>query len=210
MSSPILHTLKLNLRISFDEDEFPYRGFADLVDTINLIHLPLLTTLNLSVDVDIEDPEPGAGDGYLDFLPTANFYPFLASHTTLLDLKLSSRGTKLKKEISYLPRLRSFEGSFEDTAVICDPQRPLEELILTVVHPMWLDDLSPSFRPIPLANHLSLTTLRVLAVDADGSAVKLSKELSPASFAQLASSFPNLTHLDVRLSDPMVPLLSCV
>ncbi|KAJ7753140.1 hypothetical protein B0H14DRAFT_421564 [Mycena olivaceomarginata] len=46
-SSPLLHTLRLSLNISFTEDEFPYQGFCDLVDTINLVHLPVLATLDI-------------------------------------------------------------------------------------------------------------------------------------------------------------------
>jgi hypothetical protein len=201
-SSPLLHTLKLKLRISFDEYEFPHGGFCDLVETMNLIHLPVLATLNLSVAVDLEEDD--GSNGNLDLLPSANFSAFLATHTTLLDLTLSARGTKLTKDITFLPHLRSFEGSFEDAAVVCASQRPLEKLVLTLVHSMWSDELLPSSQPLPLASHLSLTNLRVLAVDSFESEAKLTDELTPASFAQLVSSFPNLTHLDVCISDQIV------
>jgi hypothetical protein len=75
-SSPLLNTLRLNLDIAYDENEFPYDGFADLVDTINLIHLPLLTTLDMSVKIDEE--EFGLVDPDTPLRP--NFSAFLALH----------------------------------------------------------------------------------------------------------------------------------
>ncbi|KAJ6593352.1 hypothetical protein B0H19DRAFT_1089938 [Mycena capillaripes] len=200
-SSPLLHTLRLKLDISYTEYEFPHAGHSDLIASINLIHLPVLKTLELSVTVD---PDMGVGVTDLDFLPSANFRPFLASHTTLTDLTLSARGTELTKDISFLPQLHSFHGSFEDSALLCDSQRQLDKLVITFVHPLFSDDFFPAFRIVPLASHLSLTKLYVLAVDSGGSVVKLTNELSPASFAQLVTSFPNLTHLDVCISERTV------
>ncbi|KAJ7655684.1 hypothetical protein DFH06DRAFT_1200719 [Mycena polygramma] len=201
-SSPLLHTLLLKLEIPFAEDEFPYSGFSDLVAALNLVHLRLLQTLNLSINVD-----PDIGDmGFVNFdqLPTADFCPFLASNTTISALTLSVLGTKLAKDTSFLPRLRSFEGSFEDSAIICDHQRQLETLVIRLIHRMWSDNLLPSFRTLPLPSRSSLTKLRILAVDNAGSTEKLTNELSPASFAELVSSFPNFTDLDVCISKRMV------
>ncbi|KAJ7736929.1 hypothetical protein B0H16DRAFT_1573139 [Mycena metata] len=196
LSSPLLRTLQLKLTIGFDEDEFPYLGFGDLVDAINLVHLPALTTLDLSFGLPPNmDQFP---DGPPDFLPDADFSPFLASHPTLLDLTLSASGTKLKEDSCFLPSVRFFSGSFEDAIFICAAQRELETLVLTFVN--WSFNW-PEFRTRPLATHLSLTSLRVRAVDRGGSVQKLTNELSPASLAQLATSFPNLTHLDICISE---------
>ncbi|KAJ7032769.1 hypothetical protein C8F04DRAFT_646078 [Mycena alexandri] len=201
LSSPLLRTLQLKLCICFDEEEFPYPGLTDLVDSINLVHLPALTTLDLSVDLppNMEQFPDGPPDHYL---PAVNFSPFLASHPTLLNLTLSASGTKLKEDSSFLPCLRFFNGSFEDAVFICAAQRALETLVLTFIKPEWSFDW-PEFCTLPLEGHLSLTSLRVLAIDSEGSAQKLTNELSPASLAQLAASFPNLTHLDICISGPL-------
>ncbi|KAJ7032759.1 hypothetical protein C8F04DRAFT_1106452, partial [Mycena alexandri] len=201
LSSPLLRTLQLKLCICFDEEEFPYAGFNDLVDSINLVHLPTLTTLDLSVDLppNMDQFPDGPPD---DYLPAVDFSPFLASHPTLLDLTLNASGTKLKEDSSFLPCLRFFNGSFEDAVFICTAQRALETLVLTFIKPEWLFDW-PEFCTLPLEGHLSLTSLRVLAIDSEGSAQKLTNELSPASLAQLAASFPNLTHLDICISEPL-------
>jgi len=111
---------------------------------------------------------------------------------------------KITNDISILPRLRSFEGSFEHSTVICNHQRPLETLVITLVQPPWWENSVHPNLSIPLASHLSLTKLHVLALEDDGRAVKLTKELSPASLAQLASSFPKLVDLDTRISQRMI------
>ncbi|KAJ7188784.1 hypothetical protein C8R46DRAFT_1341455 [Mycena filopes] len=198
LSSPRLHTLRLEVKICFTEDEFPFPGFTDLVDAINLIHLPHLTTLDLLVDpIPSPDYYP---DGPPDDLPRADFSSFLVSHPTLSHLALKS-GTKLKEARSFLPCLRSFNGTFEDAAVICVAPRQLEKLALTFMNPIYFD--IPVFRPVPLENHLSLTSLRITATSREGSVQKFTNEITPASLAQLATSFPNLTHLDICLSEQM-------
>ncbi|KAJ7366058.1 hypothetical protein DFH08DRAFT_797063 [Mycena albidolilacea] len=69
LSSPLLHTLRLKLQISFNENEFPYDGFEDLVDTINIIRLPVLTTLDRSMEMS---PDEGAFPGDVDMTPRPN------------------------------------------------------------------------------------------------------------------------------------------
>ncbi|KAJ7674469.1 hypothetical protein B0H14DRAFT_3067516 [Mycena olivaceomarginata] len=197
-SSPLLHTLRLSLNISFTEDEFPYQGFHDLVDTINLVHLPVLATLDISVETDPDD-----FDVPHDILPSADFSSFMASHPTLLRLAL--RGTQPLKKPSSFPCLRSFDGSFKDSATICNGNPPLlETLAITFLHSRWSDDIFPSFQVVPLVNHMRLTKLQIAAMTSgSGSAVKLTNELSPASFVSLVGSFPNLTDLDICISKPM-------
>ncbi|KAJ7876509.1 hypothetical protein B0H14DRAFT_3788330, partial [Mycena olivaceomarginata] len=97
--SPLLHTLRLKLQISFNENEFPYDGFEDLVDTINIIRLPVLTTLDMSVEMS---PDQGAFPGDVDMAPRPNFSPFLTLHPNVTLL-----GTQwLLKDFSGLPRLQ--------------------------------------------------------------------------------------------------------
>ncbi|KAJ6590033.1 hypothetical protein DFH09DRAFT_220963 [Mycena vulgaris] len=190
LASPLLHTLQMQLIIP--EMEFepgPWDGYEDLVGTINLIHLPALAILDISVNQDYsfdgeEDPDQHITD----------FAPFLTSHPNLLDLTLSVPGTKLPKDDAFLPRLRSFKGSYEDAAVICARRPHLKNLALRFVQQEFY---TFEFRTLPLPVHLSLTKLHVSAVDGAGSTIKTPDELSPASLGQLVSSFVNLTHLDI-------------
>jgi hypothetical protein len=202
--SPLLHTLLLKLHIPYDQQIFPHSGLSELVSAINLMCLPVLATHEISVDVkpnEIEDY-----DYYSDLdLPCTNFSAFLANHPNLAALTLSARGTELMEDVAFLPRLRSFKGSFKECAVICARQRQLEQLAITFVHPYYsFYNKLASFHTLPLSSHPALTKLHVLAVDAAGSVFVKPNELSPASFAQLVSSFPNLTHVDVCINKPMV------
>ncbi|KAJ6589994.1 hypothetical protein DFH09DRAFT_1359026 [Mycena vulgaris] len=196
MSSPLLHTLRLNIIIPYNDEEiFPWEGYDDLVASINLIHLPVLAALELSVNLYQDDGDYPA----VDHSPSPDLSPFLSSHPNLLDLSLSVADMKLPEEISFLPRLRSFKGSFEQSAVICARQRQLEKLVIEMTHPGFSFDF-PTFHTVPLPTHLSLTILRILAADSDGQVVKARNEISPASFSQLAVSVPNLKNLDICLS----------
>ncbi|KAJ7655685.1 hypothetical protein DFH06DRAFT_1200721 [Mycena polygramma] len=178
-SSPLLNTLRLKLKIPFEDDAFPSSSYADLIAGINDIHLPALATLDLSVDLTSDELlDFGFSGSLVGFLPPTDVSPFLASHPNLADLTLSILGTHLNQDIAFLPRLRSFQGSFKDAVAICS-------------------EFFPTFNSLPLPKHLSLTELRVLAVDPLGSPLKMMEEFCPESFTQLVSSFPNLTHLDV-------------
>ncbi|KAJ6590063.1 hypothetical protein DFH09DRAFT_1359079 [Mycena vulgaris] len=193
LASPLLHTLHMQLIIP--EIEFepgPWEGYEDLVGTINLIHLPALAILDISVNQDYsldgeDDPHRHITD----------FAPFLTSHPNLLDLTLDVPGTKLPKDDVFLPRLRSFKGSFEDAAVICARRPQLRNLALIFVQRQSYTFSDSEFRTLPLPAHLSLTKLHVSAVDGDGSTIKTPNELSPATLRELVTSFPALTHLDI-------------
>ncbi|KAJ7270106.1 hypothetical protein B0H12DRAFT_1094572 [Mycena haematopus] len=197
-SSPLLHTLQLNLKIPFYEDTFPDDAYTDLIATVNGLHLPVLATLDLSVDLI----PPELYEYSIDFEPETDFSPFLAAHPNLLLLTLHVHGTKLTEEDEFLPRLRCFQGSFQDAAVICAHPRQLQSLVLALIHLDFME-LMPSFKTIPLASHSSLTHVRVFAADTEGKTLKISDQLSPTSFRQLVSSFPNVTHLDVVISQRM-------
>ncbi|KAJ7876512.1 hypothetical protein B0H14DRAFT_2714102 [Mycena olivaceomarginata] len=178
-SSPLLNTLRLNLDIAYDENEFPYDGFADLID---------------EEEFGLVDP---------DTPPRPNFSAFLALHPTLLHLTLL--GTGLPKNLAAsFPYLRSFKGSFDESAIICSCRPPLETLVIGFVHRMGSDDVFPSLHVVPLTHNLHLTKLKIDAVDYTDETVKLTDELSPASFAQLVSSFPNLIDVDVCINKPMI------
>ncbi|KAJ6593361.1 hypothetical protein B0H19DRAFT_1365470 [Mycena capillaripes] len=195
-TSPRLHTLQLKFKIPFYLYTFPYLGRDHLLAAINTVHLPVLAALILSVDFF-----PDEDDVNESLLPGMDFSPFLSAHPNLVDLTLDARGTKLTQDVAFLPRLRSFKGSFEDSAVICAPQRQLDELVLRFVHRAHFEP--PLFYTQPLPSHSSLTKLDVLAVDSVGSVVKMTNELSPTSLAHLVSSFPNLTHLNICINGRM-------
>ncbi|KAJ7188807.1 hypothetical protein C8R46DRAFT_1243936 [Mycena filopes] len=200
-TSPSLRALHVKLKLPFNDafpfnnDSFPHLGLHDIVDAINQIHLPALTMLELSPDFYPPEVEPEEVE---NLLPLVDFAPFLAAHPNLLDLTLTAHGTTLTKDIAFLPRLRSFTGSFHDAAVICANQRQLDRLVLTFVHRSYFDP--PSFRALPLLPQASLTKLTVRATKGDGEVAKMTNELSPISLGRLVTAFPNLTHLDVYLS----------
>jgi hypothetical protein len=199
-SSPRLHTLQWKLKIPFYDDTFPDDGYSDLIAAINSIHLPALATVDLDVDL-VPDDFNDYGTDSLDFLPETDFSPFLASHPNIADLTLSALGTELKEDVAFLPRLRSFKGPFQESVIICARPRKLNKLVLTP--PNDVVDYFPKFHVLPLASHLSLTKLNLLAVDALGSPIKI-HGLSPILFSQLIASFPSLTHLDVCINKHMV------
>ncbi|KAJ7605063.1 hypothetical protein DFH06DRAFT_1253443 [Mycena polygramma] len=178
-SSPHLHTLQLHIKIPLDmwiDNFFPHSGYGALVAAINLLHLPALAVLDLSLNLNPRVVVDG-----LD-VPD-DFGPFLSRHPDLLDLTLFS---------TFLPCLRSFAGSFEHSSILCAGDRPLETLTLRLP----LQNKSSLMRWPP---HPTLSRLRVVAIDKDGRDID-SKYLnveSTMSFAAFASSHPRLTHLDV-------------
>lgn len=123
--------IQLNIPFSMHADTFPSQGYSDLVTAINLIHLPLLTSLDLSANLNPfgdEDFDPETDD-----LPDTDFSTFLASHPNLLHLAQNARGTNLTNGVA-LPSLRSFQGSFQHSKIICSRQPQLEKLVLTFIH----------------------------------------------------------------------------
>ncbi|KAJ7736914.1 hypothetical protein B0H16DRAFT_1695287 [Mycena metata] len=169
-SSPLLHTLQLNLEIPFCPSQFPTSAFSDLITTINLIRAPRLTTLEFSVNFDSHDFEEPSRRSF----PKTYISPFLMSHPNLLHLTLSTPEAKLPTDVSFLPKLRSFKGSlaFED-AVVLFPPTTTQKLVVALIHPkhqnFW------SFHPwlSEFPTHLYPTNLCVLPVDTTGSAMKM-------------------------------------
>ncbi|KAF7362358.1 hypothetical protein MVEN_00582500 [Mycena venus] len=199
-SSPLLHTLQMKIKIPYEDQAFPDSAYSELIDTINSLYLPVLTTIDLSVNLVPDDLWDYFCGKDLTFLPRTNFTALLTTHPHLVHLTLSALGTEIKEDLGFLPRLISFQGPFRDAAVICARQRQLQKLIITPSNDCA--DFFPTFHPLPLPNHPSLTKLCLLAVDSLGSPMKMT-ELSPNSFACLISSFPNLAHLDACINKPV-------
>ncbi|KAJ7807853.1 hypothetical protein B0H14DRAFT_3763738 [Mycena olivaceomarginata] len=160
-TSPLLHTLQLKLKIPFD-DGFPHAGYSHLVAVINSIHLPVLATLDLSADL-IPDDWFGYGYGLPSDLFETDFSPFLTSHPNLSQLTLNVYGTTLTGEETFLSPLHSFQGSFKDAAVL-------------VHEDVYCRELLPSSHIVPLSSCLSLTHLRLFAVDIVGETMKKTDE----------------------------------
>ncbi|KAJ6593351.1 hypothetical protein B0H19DRAFT_1224894 [Mycena capillaripes] len=199
-SSPRLHILRFKLKIPWDYEAFPNSSYSDLIAAVNGNYLPFLATLDLSANL-VPDEIYDYGGSSLSFLPDTDFSPFLASHPNLTDLTLSALGTKFREDVAYLPRLRSFQGSFQTAIAICARQRQLTKLVLTPADDVaeWL----PTFNVVPLPENLSLTKLHLLALDTLGSPMKIWDDVCPKSFAKLVTSFPNLTHLDICINKRM-------
>lgn len=191
-SSSLLHTLELVLDMRFSQDTFPYSAYPDLIETINVIYLPVLATVKLCVDMHCE------GDDELE--ADSDFSPFLRAHPNLVDLALRARGTNLSDDNTFLPRLHSFTGSFSDSVAICSRPRNLEKLSITHIPA----ERPFHFNPVPLAIHWGLREFRLVALHAGEVPMKVRRDLSPESLTQLASSFPNLTYLDTCINRPLV------
>jgi hypothetical protein len=200
MSSPFLDKLRLNFTMPFSSDgDFPLEAYQDLVASMNQTHFPFLTTLDLSLNLDPDDGEEWGPDD----LPSDSLFPFLNSHPKVSDLTLNIPRMKLTEDLAFLPLLCSFTGTFEQAVVVCARQQRLEKLAITMIHPYPSYEL-PEFCALPLFANPSLTILKVSAADLLGQVVKARNELSPTSFAELVSSFPNLKHLDICINRPMV------
>ncbi|KAF8150466.1 hypothetical protein K438DRAFT_1865451 [Mycena galopus ATCC 62051] len=199
-SSPLLRTFRFSFKMPFYEDEFPHEAYSNVVAAINGVYLPALETLDLCMDLNpvefYDYPFP------LDFLPVTDFSPFFTSHPNLLHLNLFNPGTKLTGEDPFLLRLQSFQGSLQDAVILCARRRQLRNLVITLIQPDF-PYYPLSFDVEALARHSSLTHLSVFAVDDVGKPIKRSNELSPTSFHHVVSAFPNLTHLDIVISQRM-------
>ncbi|KAK7057676.1 hypothetical protein R3P38DRAFT_2433018, partial [Favolaschia claudopus] len=201
-SSPLLHALHLDIKIPFWEGfGFPEDGYPDLIAALNSIRLPMLLVFDISVDLVPEDFwDYGTS---LDYLPQTDLAPFLRSHPSLVHLTLNVLGTKLDEQVTFLPKLRSFSGSFAEASLLCARQRHLQKLTIKLVY-------KERFTPLPLPQFAiaelggwSLTHLRISAYDVFGQYMKYTDEISPTTFHDLASSLPNLVDLDITISHPM-------
>ncbi|KAJ7284344.1 hypothetical protein C8J57DRAFT_690939 [Mycena rebaudengoi] len=197
VSSPHLHTLKLKFSLVYDDD-FPDDAFDELVEAINTIQLPSLTTLELIVHI-YDDVYPDL-DGE-DLIPV-DFSAFLGSHPHIQDLTLDAAGTGIPSDAEFISQLRSFTGTFNMFPYASTHFRHLTKLALSFKDdPLTCPSLP--FDVLPSDIHATLTTLDVRSVNAWGSAKKPSNELLPSSFLRLVSPCTNITHLNVCLSTPL-------
>ncbi|KAJ7451985.1 hypothetical protein FB451DRAFT_1283345 [Mycena latifolia] len=197
-SSPLLQALDLRVNMSPAWDTSPsWEGFGDLVNTINQIRFPALTSVKLAVNVrDCAHSEPAA-----------DFAPFLLAHTSLVSITLDVERTRIPTDVhgAQLSRLRSFTGSVQQCAAVsaCTPE--LEELLFVFPFDPYrdTDDIanSPRFIPSLFPPNINRTVkhLNVRAVS-KWNGLTYGCELSPHALPCLAMAFPNITHLDVYLN----------
>ncbi|TRM64145.1 hypothetical protein BD626DRAFT_266042 [Schizophyllum amplum] len=204
--SPLMHAItdlphacKLlhSLRLSFKSDVYSPTldstrlccpgSFEQLLATIYALRLPLLQSLDLHVS---HGPLPGA-------YPTADPSPFIKAHPTLQRLQLCME-TKLADDLALaLPHLRSFCGYERLCRNFLGPQSTLQEL--TVLR----DDLGIATTPDLL--FAPTPSLRNVHVFPRVKKMKqhLQKGLSPKDLEALATSFPDLTSLDIPILPPL-------
>ncbi|KAL1736497.1 hypothetical protein EV714DRAFT_241827 [Schizophyllum commune] len=183
-----------SLRLSFSSDVYSPASssccpgsFEQLLTTIYALRLPSLRTLDLHVS---HGPLPSA-------YPTADPSDFLKAHPAIQHLKLRMETTLADDLALSLPHLRTFCGYERLCRNFLGPQSTLQEL--TILRDNLGIVISPrlSFAPTP--------TLRTLHVFPHVKKMKqhLQKGLSPKDLEALATSFPELTSLDMPLLPPL-------
>ncbi|KAJ7768895.1 hypothetical protein B0H16DRAFT_1518555 [Mycena metata] len=186
--SPDLHTLSLHIRLRAHPD--PPREWdldTDLATAINELCLSALRSFDFSiytVGFNIRN------DDDIDFARMLHANPFLE------DLTLNLQGVFIPPDLC-LPRLRSFTGRFNDCATILENSRELHHL--TVVFPED-EPMPPVWMSYP---NYTVKSLDARSVAADGRLCRYPSLISEATLTYLAVVLPNLTHLDVSLSEHM-------
>ncbi|KAJ7100566.1 hypothetical protein C8R43DRAFT_1048188 [Mycena crocata] len=194
-SSPLLHTFKLKLgtfalpgRAGLDDWDIrtspDWDAYIHLIATINQIHFPALTTLELSVKSD-----------FWLRSPAADFSAFLFGQPLLSNVALDVDLLRIPTHLAKLPTLRSFTGSVEDCVVIC--VRAPQLASVSLMHSGHVDEVQTAFRrfnPSP-----TVTSLKYLSVDDNDS--EYNSELSPGSLSILGLVFPNIRRLDILISE---------
>ncbi|KAJ7457483.1 hypothetical protein FB451DRAFT_1275021 [Mycena latifolia] len=203
-SSPLLQALNLKLEMY---GGWTWDNHTGLVKTINQIRFPALTTVELTVTV-------------LHFAardPAADFSPFLLGHPALTSVTLNLDGMRIPtvEEGAYVPRLRSFTGSVPQCAAIsaCAPELEELSLVFPFVPQRVSDDAAdpdpppppgpsiPEFFPPNVSPSVKRLNLRAINKHDLNSGC----DVSPDSLTCLALAFPNITHLDLYLTEQTSP-----
>ncbi|KZT52631.1 hypothetical protein CALCODRAFT_80934 [Calocera cornea HHB12733] len=164
-----------------------------MLDSLNALMLPALT--NLNVDFDFWPWEDAL---FIDLRPLLE----KTSALEVLDLDLHHLPLL---SAHALPHLRTFIGDVQDSLTLCDANRPLHTLDLTLSFPDY--DLTVTINDIAdrtaLLSRLARTpTLRRLFFVHGGRQDVGSNSgnrgyLPPSVFHQVATSCPDLTHLEI-------------
>ncbi|KAF7289355.1 hypothetical protein MIND_01397800 [Mycena indigotica] len=196
ITSPDLRSLRIKLDMWFED--LPFHGCSEFTNSFNHVRFPVLEKLDLSVSFRADYGFVGGDEDEEEM----DFMPFLTAHPTVVDLSLWAMGTEPLENIPMFSNLRSFKGVPADLTLLLllKPQQ-LNSIFITLVH--RTDYEAPSFYIPLLDTHMGITRLTIEASKADGSILKSPDEVSPTTLAALASSFPNLEHLDIPLTEPM-------
>ncbi|KAF7297980.1 hypothetical protein HMN09_01018900 [Mycena chlorophos] len=185
-TSPALRSLSLRLDLGWQ-----WEDSQDFAAAINDLRFPFLEKLDLHVR-DVRDGRNSM----------MNFIPFLEALPQLVDLSVWVIGTefKLERRLGFSYNLRSFKGDSIDCASLLRfKPKNLNSLVLRLLPYRY-----PYYKwPLPTHTTQGLTRLTVTAQREDGSVLKHAHEMSPKLLASIISSFPNLQHLDICISDTM-------
>ncbi|KAJ7276942.1 hypothetical protein C8J57DRAFT_1714128 [Mycena rebaudengoi] len=203
-SSPHLHTFQLKIRFEYYREAFPEEAYLDLIATVNLIRLPHLRSLHLSITCDPDD------DCFHLDMPPANLSNLLAVHPTIVDLSFDGCGlAPITKTIAQsLTKLHSFTGSFEHSCIISVENSNVQRVVLIFREDLE-NDQSLLVEATPPTRLRSVAQVTIRAVNEYGD-LKYPEHLKSQFYSRLASSFPNITHLDIVLSQQLKHLRECI
>ncbi|KAJ7276983.1 hypothetical protein C8J57DRAFT_1714153 [Mycena rebaudengoi] len=124
---PHLRTLILKRSLDYFEDVFPTQAYLNLIVAINLVCLPHLRSLSLSITCNGDDPCSHW------HTPSTDLAPFVAAHPMITDLSLEGCGrAPIPNTIAEsMTKLWSFAGSFEQCGIISAKDSNVERIILT-------------------------------------------------------------------------------
>jgi hypothetical protein len=198
-SSPHLHTFQLKIRFEYCREAFPEEAYLDLLATVNLIRLPHLRSLHLSITCDAND------DCFHWDMSPANLSNLLAVHPTIVDLSFDGCGlAPITKTIAQsLTKLQSFTGSFEHSCIISVENSNVQRVVLIFREDLE-NDQSLLVEATPPTRFGSVTQVTIRAVNEYGDLLKYPEHLKSQFYSRLASSFPNITYFDIVLSQQLV------
>ncbi|KAJ7072719.1 hypothetical protein C8F01DRAFT_1105052 [Mycena amicta] len=192
LTSPQLRTLQLKLRICCEIiDALPTEARSDFLEALSGLRFSSLQNLDLCVEcVSVAGAYGARLNEFVDAHPQLKNLAFNVPESDLTDLDDSE----------FFSTLRSFRGTAADATHLLEQSSHLEEVIIVHIHRWFFDP--PSFRLETLPSLSTLTKFTLRAVDAGGNNVlKSIDEVSAISLKSLVASFPNLTHLDIPISD---------
>ncbi|KAJ7642726.1 hypothetical protein DFH06DRAFT_605930 [Mycena polygramma] len=188
--SPLLHTLKLKIfsRPFRGSGSPPWDAYHRLITAINHTHFPALSSLRLSVN-----------SRFTPYGPEADFSPLLVAHPLLVNVTLRVGRLRILADspLAHLPGLRSFNGSIENAAVICSRAPEVASISLKMASDYDDESDDPPTDIFPPNGGPAVTFLEYRTPEEE----RYYCELSVDSVSSLASAFPNIKRLDIRICE---------
>ncbi|KAF7296074.1 hypothetical protein MKEN_01422500 [Mycena kentingensis (nom. inval.)] len=192
LTSPCLSDFSLHLKTPcFLGDDAPYEATTHLLCALNGLRFPCLRKFNFSFGFNC------ATRDFHDMIPSVAV--FLDAHPRLTHLAINVPNDLFSDVPSFLSPLRSFTGNMDVVCALLEYGPRLEELFILDVHRVFLDVVRFRIKALPVL--LTLAKLSVATIDSDGTVLKTTNEVSVVSLKSFASSFPNLTCLDVPICE---------